>query len=146
MKVNGETLRLQIWDTAGQERFRTVVVSHFRKAVVGVVVFDVNESPEAIAEGTAYWGGIIQQHCPDAAIIFVGNKIDTREPGWDRSSISVPAVADYGGGSVEWVSALTGEGVKEMFRRVAQEASKSSNTVRVPRDPHEDLTNTIDLG
>ncbi|KAL4433544.1 hypothetical protein ABPG74_002941 [Tetrahymena malaccensis] len=41
IKINGQSVKLQIWDTAGQEDFRSIVRSYYRSTAGALVVYDI---------------------------------------------------------------------------------------------------------
>ena len=59
MKVEKNTVKLQIWDTAGQERFRTITSAYYRGADGIIMVYDVTnqESFNHVADWLTevYW-------------------------------------------------------------------------------------------
>jgi len=78
MRIDNETIRLQLWDTAGQERFRSLIPSYVRDADCCLVVVDVSNKQSS--EGLSRWFDFIsEERGSDGLIVFVGNKIDVEE-------------------------------------------------------------------
>ena len=129
--INGP-VELCIWDTAGQEIFHSLVPLYSRSASVCILVcsIDVEKSLETINE----WVATIEKNCnPIPPIILALNKIDLAEH--DDQTLSnlkkrFPTTFqnDFA------CSALTGEGVNELFYSAALNACKA-NGLSVPEDP-----------
>ncbi len=107
-------VKLSIWDMAGQDHFRFLRSSFYRGSCAAILVYDVT-SPESL-EHLVKWREEILQVVPDEPFILIGNKIDlerTQDPEIARR-FSKMIKAPY----LE-TSALTGEGVSDLFQRVA---------------------------
>lgn len=106
---------LNLWDTAGQERYRSLVPMYARGAAVALIVFDVSE--KASFSDISSWVSSVRQDAPDDCQLFVvGNKLDldfavTKEEILDWSTKN--KVQCF------FVSALTGDGINELFADVA---------------------------
>ena len=50
---DGETVNAQIWDTAGQEKYRAITVSHYRRALGALIVYDITK--RNTFENAKYW-------------------------------------------------------------------------------------------
>jgi Ras-related protein Rab-1A len=75
IKIEENTIKLQIWDTAGQERFRSIIQTYYVNAEGIILVFDLNNKDSF--DNLNYWmleiENIKKKNCP---IILVGNKCD----------------------------------------------------------------------
>lgn len=106
---------LMLWDTAGQERYRSLVPMYARSAAVALIVFDVSE--KATFEELGNWVEAVRQDAPDDCSLFiVGNKIDLPFA-VDKSDVQRWAHREKV--KLMFVSALTGEGINELFNEVA---------------------------
>ncbi len=116
-------IRLSIWDMAGQERFKIMRPGFYRGSRAAALVYDVT-SPESL-EHLVSWRKEILEAVPDQNFIVVGNKIDL-----DR--VQNPDIARRFAESIHApyleTSALTGEGVTEMFKIMAQIATRESDS------------------
>lgn len=113
--VDGRTIKLSIWDIAGQERFGSFRAAFYRGAQAVGLVYDVTDILSF--ENLANWQREIAQVAPKAPLCVVGNKIDRirvvpreRAEGW----------AGQLGSSYIETSALSGEGVDELFTTLAR--------------------------
>ena len=118
--MDNTEISLQIWDTAGQERFRSMAPMYYRGAKAAICVFDVTS--EESFNRVSTWVKDLKQHAdPNVVICFAGNKCD-KAPSFDLEKCE--ALASTLGGSFFRTSALTGEGVMEIFlslsKRVAE--------------------------
>jgi small GTP-binding protein len=113
------SVKLSIWDMAGQERFRVVRSGFYRGSLVTALVYDVTEN--ASLHNLNDWLQEISQANPNQKFVVVGNKIDLqRAVGPDAAlkfadSINAPHIE---------TSALTGEGVSDLFTCMATLASE----------------------
>jgi Ras-related protein Rab-5C len=109
---------LNIWDTAGQERYKSLIPMYCRGADVLVVVYDVSikesfgESQEWYTQFRENAGGRMRD------VYYVGNKADLT---WDEAEVD--AAREYAasiGAEHSNTSAKTGEGITELFQRIAE--------------------------
>ena len=79
IKIDGQTVRLQLWDTAGQERYRTFTTAYFKDAHGVVIVYDVTsrESFDHIEEWFKICTSAVDLE--KTGIIVLGNKIDLED-------------------------------------------------------------------
>jgi len=118
--VDNCEISLQIWDTAGQERFRSMAPMYYRGAKAAICVFDVTN--EETLKRVNTWVKDLRAHAdPNVVICLAGNKCD-KSPTFDLSQCESYAKAL--GALYFKTSAMTGEGVQEIFetlsRRVAE--------------------------
>ena len=76
--MGGKHVKLQIWDTAGQERFRSVTRSYYRGAAGSILVYDIS-SRESYNHVSSWLADARSLANPDIVIIMVGNKTDLEE-------------------------------------------------------------------
>jgi small GTP-binding protein len=132
----GETkIELQIWDTAGQEKFRSLGPIYFRNAIGAIVVYDVTnrQSFEDLEEWVTAFSEVAE---PGALIAIVGNKSDS-----DDHVVTPKEAQEWASvQGMEWfqTSAKTGDGVKAMFHKFANELIARSSTRNAL--PSRDLT------
>ena len=115
VRVGDKIVKMQIWDTAGQERYRSLGPIYYRAADVGIIVFSVTD--ERSAEDVDGW---YEQFTSitgtDAMVVIVGNKCDL------VCTINVDDMNHWAGDHglrVFFTSALSGEGMSELFRHIA---------------------------
>ncbi|KAF8820364.1 Ras family protein [Cardiosporidium cionae] len=118
ISLNGKQIKLQLWDTAGQERYRSVTRSYYRGAVGALIVYDVSNQ-ETYNHMINWLANARTLGRPDISIVIVGNKIDLKE---DRhiSFLQGSTLALENETAFAETSALTGEGVEDVFLRVGQ--------------------------
>ena len=128
VKVNDTIVHLNVWDTAGQESYRSLARLYYRDAKAAVVVFDVTSS--ASFNEVEFWiGELDQAESFSHYIILVGNKIDQEE---DRvvSRADAESLAERSGAIYMETSALTGEGVTNVFKTIAEHFMTVAETNR----------------
>jgi len=114
--VSGETISLQIWDTAGQERFRSMAPMYYRHAKAAICVFDVTN--EESFHRVASWLRDLKQHAdPSVVIALAGNKCD-KPAKYDLKMCDELAASV--GASFHKTSAVTGEGVNQVFENLCK--------------------------
>jgi len=118
VEVGGYHIKLQIWDTAGQERFRSVTRSYYRGAAGTVLVYDITNR-ESYNHVSSWLNDARALANPDIAIVLVGNKIDlTAER--EVTFLEASRFAQENELMFLETSALTGEGVTEVFMKCAR--------------------------
>jgi small GTP-binding protein len=119
------TLTLQIWDTGGQERWKALSSVFFRGADACVVVCAVDDR-DSLMVGAGEWLEEFRakQGTADGPVVVMAvSKTDMSD--WQFTKEEVDEVADKLKVQVKFVSALTGEGVEDLFGLVAAEIVKT---------------------
>lgn len=118
IKVDEQDIQMQVWDTAGQEIYRALVPIYLRDAHAAIIVYDITDmkSFNALPEWMDILYGIFPQNSP---LFFVANKIDLEESRQVDDSLG-EAFAKKNGGKFYRASALSGEGVNDIFEAVAK--------------------------
>ncbi len=110
----GGAVKLSIWDVAGQDRFATVREGFYRGARAAALVYDLSQ-PESVAD-LPRWLAEVQRREPAVDWLVVGNKCDLAA---EASNAGAQFAAAHGKPFV-LTSALSGQGVDEMFRLLAE--------------------------
>jgi len=114
--VNGAELSLQIWDTAGQERFRSMAPMYYRGAKAAICVFDVTNE-ESFHRVSSWLRDLKPFADPNCVICLAGNKCDKAEK-YDLAMCE--ELAQSMGATFTKTSALTGEGIAELFDKLSR--------------------------
>ena len=121
VKVEKNTVKLQIWDTAGQERFRTITSAYYRGADGIIMVYDVTNQDSF--NHVADWLTEVNRYATDGTCkLLVGNKSD-RE---DRA-VTSEAAREYAEQlNIPFLetSAKNADNVEKAFLTMAQELIK----------------------
>jgi small GTP-binding protein len=120
-EVDGNSIDLLVWDTAGQERYRSVTPHYLRDAHVAVVVGSLTDYLSIESLKTS-WVDLARTVDSNMKLIGVVNKIDLQPPErlgeTDTLRNEVLSGGDFN--SVYLVSALTGQGIDELFQAMAE--------------------------
>ncbi len=116
--MGGKRVKLQIWDTAGQERFRAVTRSYYRGAAGAIIVYDISNRDSF--SHVQQWLNDAQQLAGEhICMMVVGNKADLQGER-EVTFLEASRVAQEAEVLFLETSALTGEGVEDIFMRVAR--------------------------
>jgi len=111
-------VRLQLWDTAGQEKFRSLAPMYYRSSAVAVLVYDVT-SPQSL-DGLDDWAAEIKDKAPhNISVIVVGNKVDLENDRCVPTAAGQERARKLGAVYFGEASAKTGEGIAEIFNKIA---------------------------
>merc|ERR1712007_101269 len=116
--VGSRKIKLQIWDTAGQERYRSVTRSYYRGAAGALIVYDITDR-DSYSHLINWLADARTLARADISIIVVGNKCDLK----DKRVVTFlesSRIAQENDILFLETSALTGEGVEEVFIKVAR--------------------------
>jgi Ras-related protein Rab-21 len=114
----GEQVTLKLWDTAGQEVYRSIVPVYVRDAAAALLVYDLCD--ESSFNSLDHWYSLLmeEQQSESLLVYVVCNKIDLRDRACVRDSIA-RGFAEEKRAKFAEVSALTGDGVPDLFQNVA---------------------------
>jgi small GTP-binding protein len=107
-------VKLSIWDMAGQERFEIVRTGFYRGSRAAALVYDVTNM--ASLGNLKRWRDEVLEVLPGQPFVVVGNKVDLERT--VNPEVGRRAAAYFGAPYVE-TSALSGEGVTELFETLA---------------------------
>ncbi|XP_014605254.1 PREDICTED: ras-related protein Rab-34-like [Polistes canadensis] len=117
--VLGVPFHLQIWDTAGQERFKCIAASYYRAANAIIVVFDVGNLL-TLAHCQQWLIEAYKSNTNFCHVFLVGMKRDLlSNKVYEIIENRAIDVANRMRAEYWTVSARTGDGVNELFARVA---------------------------
>ena len=78
VKINDQTIKLQIWDTCGQEIYRSLITSFYRNSSLAIIVYSIDNANSY--KNLELWFNDIKTHSnPDIKIILIGNKVDLED-------------------------------------------------------------------
>lgn len=131
VKLDKETVDLSVWDTAGQEKFRSLVPLYTRNSSLVLIVFDVTNATSF--KGVDSWmsklRGEMDVKCP---IFLCANKIDL------NYVVPVETIQKYAHGydyEVFFTSAVSGDGIEELFRCMAKKVAGDLQQPTVEHTP-----------
>jgi len=124
-------IQLALWDTAGQEEYERLRTLTYPDTDIVIICYaiDAPESLEAIREK---WHPEVRHFCPGIPVIMVATKVDLRTDDHTIKELSrlkqSPVAEEQGRAMAEKIgakayiesSALTKEGVKEVFEAVSR--------------------------
>ena len=116
---NGKPINLGLWDTAGQEDYDRLRPLSYPQTKIFIVCFSII-SKDSLSNCYAKWVPEISHHCPGVPFILAGMKSDLRtDKNHNYDVISLEkcqsAAKELGAESYRECSALTQEGLKELF-------------------------------
>ena len=128
------SVRLQLWDTAGQEKFKTLTPMYYRSSGVAIVVFSLTQK-ETFESVKQWCEDLRNKSAPNTKLVIVGNKndlVDERVISKEQfDEIAKMLKADY----YTECSALTGDGVAELFQNVAEMCKDGKNFIENIENP-----------
>jgi len=115
-------VRLSIWDMAGQERFQFLRVDFYRGSRVAALVYDVSDVKSL--NNLVSWHIEICKVVPEAKFMIVGNKVDLERVEGSEAARDFAKLIES---PYLETSALTGQGVADMFHTLAVLAKTNSH-------------------
>ena len=131
VSTDSGNVRLQLWDTAGQEKYRSLAPMYYRSAVAALLVYDVTNKNSL--ENLKNWNQEICEKAPPGITVFVvGNKIDCTEERVVTYDAGRSLAQQLGAPYYFEVSAKTGEGITNLFNKVAESDIKQESPLERP--------------
>jgi Ras-related protein Rab-5C len=119
VEVGGTIVSLQIWDMAGLDRFHTLMRLYYPKSQVALLVFSVTDA--ASLNDPRTWAEEMKEQLAEMPTLFiVGNKSDL--PDRKVQTQEGENLANELNATYFEVSAKTGNGIDELFLRIAAAA------------------------
>lgn len=143
LRVNVGTakVRIQLWDTAGQERFRAMAPLYYRKANAAIVAYDITSASSF--EAMKQWVLELRRNVEEAIVlVLVGNKCDLMQHRVVHREVAEKYARDVGAYFSE-CSALSNEGIDEMFRLLALRIIESEEKASASRENHVDPNSIV---
>ena len=115
--LEDKTIRLIMWDTAGQERFRSLIPSYLKNANCIILAYDISNKSTFVSLNKWYLDS--KQHVSENTLFAIcGNKLDLKR------AVTKKEVEDFSNENkipiFMEVSALTGEGINELFNAIVK--------------------------
>lgn len=118
-------VRLHIWDTAGQEKFMSITSTYYRNANYALLCYDIADRNSF--ENLGRWLGDLKGNAPpDIKIILVGNKTDLEAHRQVSQEEAEKFQVDNDLIFYREVSALTGDGIRDLFVSIASLDAESA--------------------
>lgn len=127
--ANGKPVTLALWDTAGQEQYHALSQVYFRDSQAAIVVYDATKS-DAI-ETVLMWIRKYHDIVHNGFVVIAGNKMDLVKD-VEEARVQSSAIEQEARAPVTLVSALTGEGVMQLFKSVADNIGSETYAQRMP--------------
>ena len=122
--INDYEVKLKIWDTAGEERFRNITNQYYKGADGIILVFDLTnfDTMNKIRD----WYNQIKNNTSsnDIGLVLVANKSDLKREVSNEECLNLSKELNI---QLYETSALTGEGVNEIFEYITQEIISKKN-------------------
>jgi small GTP-binding protein len=121
IRRDGLSLCLQVWDTAGQDRHHSISALFYREADVALVCYEAGSHHSMQSVGG--WVKRVRGQVPNCSFIFVATKADLL-PKTELAAVLADArgaLAAFQPKAYVITSAMTGEGIEQLFREVAEQ-------------------------
>ena len=111
--IDNINVKLLLYDTAGQEKFRSLIPLYTKEANIILFIYDTTNY-ESYTNVEKWYDSLSNVNKEEAIIFLIGNKIDLVE----ERKVKEEEAKIYAEGHnyiFQEVSALTGDGIKELF-------------------------------
>lgn len=127
-------IKAQLWDTAGQERFESMTKAYYRDAVGAALIFDVCNRQSFDSLRNVWLRQVSEFGHESMRLILVGNKLDLIGVGDHIREVQVSEALELARElNIDYIetSALSGQGVETMFRRLVLSVAKLLPEIKV---------------
>lgn len=127
--VNNKKITVGIWDTAGGERYEAMSRIYYRGARGAVVCYDLTDSISF--ERAKFWVTELKKHEENCRLYLCGTKKDIVDDFPEQRQVSASQILRYAveeNAEVFETSSKTGENVRDLFFKIAEDYLKDSAT------------------
>lgn len=124
LKIQDQSVRLQIWDTAGQEKFHSMIPMYIRTSTVAVLVYDITS--KSSFESLDKWLQTVFEYA-NPIIFIVGNKVDLQDQRVVSTEEGQKFADEHKAHFIE-TSARTPTNILDLFTEIAQIELPSANS------------------
>ena len=124
--LEDKTVKLIMWDTAGQERFKSLIPSYLKNANCIILTYDISNKSSFVSLNK--WLMDAKEYVNEKTLFVIcGNKLDLKR------AVTKEEVEDFSNEKniplfIE-VSALTGEGINDLFNNIVKTFCDRENIV-----------------
>ena len=129
VKVEDQTIKLQIWDTCGQEVYRSLISSFYRSASLAIIVYSI-DNEESFINIEKWLNDVKSQSNPDVKIFLIGNKADLEDKREVTKEAGEKFSREHKLSFFTETSAKTGFNVQNVFIEVAKELYKQHEEIK----------------
>jgi len=113
IKLDGQSVKLQVWDTGGQERYRPVLATCYKNAFGVILVYDVTNK-KTFSNLQQWLAEVNEFNGADLPKLLVGNKSDLDDRRQVEESAAAQFAAEKGLAYIE-TSAIDSANIREAF-------------------------------
>jgi len=113
IKLDGQTVKLQVWDTGGQERYRPVLATCYKNAFGVLLVYDVTNK-KSFTNLQQWLTEVNEFASADVPKLLIGNKSDLSGRRQVEESTAAQFAAERGLAYIE-TSAMESANIREAF-------------------------------
>jgi small GTP-binding protein len=136
LATDNGTVTLHIWDTAGEEKYRSLSPMYYHGAQAAILVFDITnlKSFESLHQWIAELDG---KRGSDLRTFIVGNKIDLANVRAVNENEARELAEKCGAVAYIETSAKSGQGIVELFKKVAESVTATPLQRTAVEEPKE---------
>ena len=123
INVDGTEIKLDIWDTGGSEKYRSLAPLYYRDARAAIIVYDITNET-SFNEAEQWCQEFREKGCPNAIIFAAANKCDLEADRRVSKQMGEDFLFQNQIMMLQNTSALSGEGITELFTNIAKELLK----------------------
>jgi len=113
LKLDGQTVKMQVWDTGGQERYRPVLATCYKNAFGVLLVYDVTNK-KSFTNLQQWLTEVNEFASADVPKLLIGNKSDLAGRRQVEESMAAQFAAERGLAYIE-TSAMESANIREAF-------------------------------
>ncbi len=113
LKLNGDSIDLQIWDFGGEERFRFLLPAYCLGAIGGIFMYDITSPRSLLHLGD--WLQVVRQRTANLPILVAGTKLDLEAQREVKLEEAIAVAGKFNLPEVMEVSSKTGQNVSTIF-------------------------------
>ncbi|KAH0795900.1 ras-related protein RHN1-like [Histomonas meleagridis] len=120
INVDGTDIKLDIWDTGGSEKYRSLAPLYYRDARAAIIVYDITNE-NSFREAEQWCQEFRERGTPNAIIFCAANKCDLEPQRQVSKKMGEEFIFQNQILMLQNTSALTGEGINELFNNLGKE-------------------------